>query len=112
MFHALGYSRVELGSSFMAMLKATSLELSNFKIEIPSIPTIPKMSNVGFLWDILRVLVTFVNGLVYVINIVVTIINYVIQVIQFLVILVKNLVTFKNNTPQGSDNFPYIPIIY
>lgn len=103
-----GITRVELGGSFLALMKNTSRELNEFKIAIPSIPNIPKLDQVGGIWEVINVLVTFINGFVNVLNFLVTILNYAIQLIQFLVLLIKNMIVFRDSLGQSADNFPYI----
>ena len=86
-----GVHRVTLSDGAIAFLQNCSRELNEFKIEIPSIPSIPTI-NVGFL----DVLINFINGFVVLINFVITIVNIVIQLLQFIFIIVKNLITLKD----------------
>lgn len=92
----LGIERVELGGPFLGFLRATSIELSKYKFEIPNIPSIPLSDAVGTGWDILRVLTNFVNFFVTVINAVINIFNIIIMLFEFIGLLIKNLITFKD----------------
>lgn len=104
-----GITRVELGGSFMALMKNTSRELNDFKVAIPNIPNIPLLDKVGGFWEIVKILTNFINGFVNVLNFIVMILNYAIQLIQFLVLLVKNLILFRDSLSESEDIFPYLP---
>lgn len=92
----LGITRVELGGPFLAFLRATSIDLSKYKFEIPNIPSIPLSEQVGTGWDILRVFTNFVNFFVTVINAFINIFNIIITLFEFIGLLIKNLITFKD----------------
>ena len=80
----MGYERVELGTPFLALMRSVNLDLENFKIAIPDIPTIPVIpseSSAGN--DILSVLISIANGLIGFINVLINIINVLIlQVLE------------------------------
>lgn len=92
-------TRVQLGTPFLSFMNSCNLELNEFKIEIPSIPSIPKVSNldVNFFEGILNAFISFVNGLTTLLNFVITFFNVIIQLLQFIFIVLKNLITFRDN---------------
>lgn len=104
-----GVERVELGGAFMALLRNTSKELNTYKIEIPNIPSIPRLNSATGFMVVIDLLISFINGLVNLLNFVVMILNYVIQVLEFFCLLIKNLFTFRDNLQESGDSFPYLP---
>lgn len=93
----VGIEQVELGEPFLAFVKTCDHELSDFKVAIPDIPTIPRVNNLGGFEFILNAFITFANIFVNLINIISKLLNVIIQVVQFIVIVVKNLILFKDN---------------
>lgn len=99
----MGYKKVELGAPFLALMNNVSKDLAEFKIEIPSIPMIPKYElqeasgGLEVLINILNALINFVNMLITIVNALVTCINVVIQLLQVIFLVIKNLVTFKDS---------------
>lgn len=99
----ISYHQITIGPEFLSFLRMCSSELNGFKIEIPDIPSIPKIEYMtqenaqwyelvlNFLVNIFNGLITFLNGVVNILNFVVTIINVIIQVLEFLFILIKNI---------------------
>lgn len=88
----LGIERVSLSNEVLAFLKNCNRELQDFKVEIPTIPSIPTI-NVGFV----DAFINFINGFVVLINFVITFVNILIQVLQYLFVIVKNLGTLKDS---------------
>ena len=102
----MGIERVELGEPFLSFMSTCNYELSNFKIEIPDIPTIPVFDDASGFSLVIDVLIKFVNIIIVIINTIADVINVVIQLIQFICIVVKNLITFKDSLVDYS-----IPVV-
>lgn len=88
--------QISLGAPFMSFLNSCSRDLSDIKIEIPSIPKIPYFEEGSGWLLILNAFIAFVNGISGVINFLITIINVLIEVLEFLFIIIRNLMTFKD----------------
>lgn len=102
----LGFKRVELGTAGMSLIKTTSIELNNFKIEIPSIPMIPQFKTPNGFELVLNFLIAVVNGLSTLVNFIITLLNIIIQLLEFIFLIIKNLIQFKDSvTPYSSSVF-------
>lgn len=89
-----GYTRVELGGHFLALMSNINRDFADFTLAIPDIPLIDKVPVTDGWSDILNLLITFVNNMSSFINICSAVINVVLSVLQFIVLLVKNLISF------------------
>lgn len=100
----IGYKQVELGTPFLALMRAVNNDLADFSIAIPDIPKIPVIeSETGGGNDILSVLINLANGLInfvnviiMIINVLVGVVNVVIQLLQVIVLILKHLINFKD----------------
>lgn len=98
----LGYKKVEIGSSGLALIKMTSQQLQDYSIEIPNIPMIPKF-DVGNGWlVVLNFLIDVVNGLSSLINFIIYLLNIVIQLLEFIVLIIRNLIVFRDNLASNA----------
>lgn len=99
LFLVLGGRRepIAFDNTYYNFLQRIAISTNQFKLEIPNIPQIPHLDNVGFAWDVLNVLIKFVNIIVNVLNVIVLIFNKVIELITFIVILLKEIITFRDS---------------
>lgn len=96
----LGIKKVELGTPFLAFMKACSKDLHDYKIAIPNIPNIPTSDALKGAWEIIGLLIKFFNFIINICNIAISVMNVVIQLLEFIVLMVKNLITLKDTLAQ------------
>lgn len=99
LFLALGGRRepIAFDNTYYNFLQRIALSTSQYKIEIPNIPQIPHIDNVGFGWTVLNVIINFFNIVINVLNVIVLIFNKIIELITFIVILLKEIITFRDS---------------
>lgn len=103
----MGYTKVELGEPFLALIQQVNKDLADFKIEIPDIPSIPLFENADGFLAVINVLIKFVNIIIWLLNALADLINVVLQLIQTIVLFVKALINFKDSIA----NYNTLPII-
>lgn len=116
-FSAFGYKYVEIGPSFLAFMRAVNNDVQLYKIAIPNIPLIPRYERQGTDGnDILSVLVSLLNGLIYfvnlhifTINLLSSLVNLIIQVLQTIFAIINRLINFSRNVPEAP--LPSVPIV-
>mgnify|MGYP003295773380 CR=1 FL=1 len=99
----VGVDQIVLDNSYMTFLKGVSHNLESWSLEIPKIPSIPKMADVdGGLLEVVDILISFFNGVINVLNILITIINVVISLLQFLFTIIYSVITFRDTMSIGA----------
>lgn len=88
---------IEIGAEFRAFISSCSLELSKYKISIPSIPSIPELETInnGFL-QVVDYLRQFLNGFINILNFITMLLNYIIQGLEMLFIILKNIFILRD----------------
>lgn len=101
-----GVQQVEFGNSYYEFMQSVSIDMRNWSLEIPKIPSINTIDEGGFdsgglilsvLIKIGNFFVGVINAFISVINIFITILNVVIKLIQFCIILIKRLFSFRDS---------------
>ena len=111
-----GIEEVRLGADFNNFMNAVSLRFVNWQWRIPDIPNIEKSPNGDGWWQVLNVLIDFVNFLISVINFIIVILNAIKDVLVFITAIFGELFAFigrlvENNTSNTSLVLPSIQFI-
>lgn len=92
-----GVQHIQFGDSYYSFLRSVSVSFNSWKLEIPDIPSINKISigdydKSGLILSVLIKIANFfvsvVNSIILLINFVINILNIVVQIIQFVLTLI------------------------
>ena len=92
----MGIKKVELGEPFLALMRASTRDVEQYKVAIPSIPFIPVFENASGFQLILNAFIRFLNIFVWLLNAISSVTNVVIQFLQFIFFMIRNLINFKD----------------
>lgn len=104
----MGIKHVGVGGPFLSFLRGASMELNQYKVGIPNIPSVPTPQETGGWWDVLGVLVSIANGFIGICNFAITFMNTIVQLLQFVFIIIRRLITLKD-TLAANPTSSYIP---
>lgn len=107
---------VQFDQTYYNFMQQAAIEASSWGIKIPNIPLIPYGSNVDNGFDIIGVLVNFVNFFVNLFNVIIMIINLVISLFTTIAAIVKLIMSFGDYNFSTSGSLSYwvqnsVPII-
>lgn len=88
---------IQLDNTYYSFMQRVNISFNQIKFNIPDIPRIPQLSNVGGFWEIVKVCINFFNGIITVLNIVILILNKIIELLTFAIMIVKEIITFKDS---------------